>query len=79
MAWLCTMLWSHLGDTIYNTHASSRSGTVNQEHINTPDNKLHGANMGPTWVLSAPDGPHISPINLAIRDLSVFLGQHNVH
>ena len=22
------------------------------------DSKVHGANMGPTWVLSAPDGPH---------------------
>ena len=21
-------------------------------------NAVHGANMGPTWVLSAPDGPH---------------------
>ena len=28
----------------------------------------HGANMGPTWVLSAPDGPHVGPMNLAIRD-----------
>ena len=26
-----------------------------------PDNKVHGANMGPTWVLSAPDGPHVRP------------------
>ena len=24
--------------------------------------------MGPTWVLSAPDGPHVGPMNLAIRD-----------
>ena len=23
-----------------------------------PDSKVHGANMGPTWVLSDPDGPH---------------------
>ena len=23
--------------------------------------------MGPTWVLSAPDGPHDGPMNLAIR------------
>ena len=23
-----------------------------------PDNKVHGSNMGPTWVLSAPVGPH---------------------
>ena len=39
-----------------------------------PDSKVHGANMGPTWVLSAPYGPHVGPINLAIRDISrVFL------
>ena len=36
--------------------------------LNTPDSKVHGANMGPTWVLSAPDGPHVGPMNLAIRD-----------
>ena len=23
--------------------------------------------MGPTWGLSAPDGPHVGPMNLAIR------------
>ena len=34
-----------------------------------PDSKVHGANMGPTWVLSAPDGPHVDPMNLAIRDI----------
>ena len=32
-----------------------------------PDRKVHGANMGPTWVLSAPDGPHVGPMNLVIR------------
>ena len=33
-----------------------------------PDSKVHGVNMGPTWALSAPDGPHVGPMNLAIRD-----------
>ena len=32
-----------------------------------PDSKIHGADMGPTWVLPAPDGPHVDPTNLAIR------------
>ena len=32
-----------------------------------PDSKVHGANMVPTWVLSAPDGSHVGPMNLAIR------------
>ena len=32
-----------------------------------PGSKVHGANMGPSWVLAAPDGPHVGPMNLAIR------------
>ena len=35
-------------------------------HFN-PDSKDHGANMGPTCVLSAPGGPHVGPMNLATR------------
>ena len=30
------------------------------------DSKIYGANMGSTWVLEAPDGPHVGPMNLAI-------------
>ena len=33
-----------------------------------PDSKVHWAYMGPTWVLSSPGGPHVGPMNLAIRD-----------
>ena len=33
----------------------------------TPDSKVHGANTGPTWVLSSPGGHHVGPINHAIR------------
>ena len=36
--------------------------------LSIPDSKVHGANMGPTWVLSAPDGPHVGPMNLDNRD-----------
>ena len=32
----------------------------------SPDSKVPGANMGSTWVLSAPDGPHDGPMNLDI-------------
>ena len=40
-----------------------------QQPIETfPDSKVHGANMGPIWVLPAPDGPHVGLMNLAIRD-----------
>ena len=29
--------------------------------------------MGPTWVLSAPVGPHVGPMNLAIRGVNEWL------
>ena len=41
---------------------------VNQIYVYIPDNEVHGGNMGPTWDLSAPDGPHVGFMNLAIRD-----------
>ena len=33
-----------------------------------PHSKVYGTTMGPTWVLTTPDGPHIGPMNLAIRE-----------
>ena len=33
------------------------------------DSKVRVASMGPTWGLSAPGGPHVGPMNLAIRDI----------
>ena len=38
-----------------------------------PDSKVHEANMGPTWVLSAREGPQVGPMNLAIRVDAVLL------
>ena len=35
---------------------------------NIPDSKVHGANMGTTWVLSAPGGSHVGLMNPAIWD-----------
>ena len=40
---------------------------VTMASVAPPDSKVHGANMGPTWVLSAPDGPHVGPMNIATR------------
>ena len=46
---------------------NDKEGTeMSQQSV--PDCKVHVANMGPTWVLSAPDGPHVGPMNLTIRD-----------
>ena len=39
----------------------------NVKHRQYPDSMVHGANMGPTWVLSAPDRPNVGPMILAIR------------
>ena len=33
--------------------------------------------MGPTWVLSAPDGPHVGPRNIAISKV-VFQGMLSI-
>ena len=35
-----------------------------------PDSKVHVARMGHTRALSVPGGPHVGPMNLAIRDES---------
>ena len=32
----------------------------------SPDSKVHGAYMGPTWGWQDPGGPHVGPMNLAI-------------
>ena len=50
--------------------------------FNIPDSKVQGANMGPTWVLPASDGPHVGPMNLAIRDVTsgfVWASQNSVN
>ena len=33
---------------------------------------MAAVNMGSTWVLSAPDGPHVGPMNLAIRACALW-------
>ena len=47
--------------------------TLSRINISFPDSKVHGANMGPTWVLSAPDGPHFGPMRLATRVVIVVI------
>ena len=37
------------------------------------DSKVHGVNMGPTWVLSSQDGPHVGPMNLGMRDVILVI------
>ena len=41
-----------------------------------PDSKVHGAYMGPTWVLLDPCGSHVGPMNLAIRNIIFIVILH---
>ena len=80
--------WFKLGNSIsiigLNSHSQSPindyesplwSSIINlRSSMNCPDNKFHGATIRPTWALSAPDGPHVCPMNLAIR---VIMELHN--
>ena len=57
------------------------TGNTHQDRVDIlggiPDSKVHGANMRPTWVLLAPDGPHVVPMTLAFRDVvSDHMGLH---
>ena len=70
------MAWYHNDDTTVNPPIDIKPMWVQNQLFLLkilkiiPDSKVHGANMGPTWVLSAPDGLHVGPMNLAIRDLT---------
>ena len=62
--------WLWAGCPIHETeHPFNNETNVECMQISIPDSKVHGANMGPTWVMSAPGGPHVGPTNLAIRDV----------
>ena len=54
---LCTRITSHNPGSWFSWDTTAwRVENWLQAYI--PDNKVHGANMGPAWVLSATDGPH---------------------
>ena len=38
------------------------------KHKMIPDSKVHGANVGPTWVRQDPGVPQVGPMDFAIRD-----------
>ena len=50
--------WATSGCTVIRHNLYDKKGNS--------DSKIHGANMGPNWVLSAPDGSRVGPKNLAI-------------
>ena len=54
-------LWNLEKYSLFQGTYSSKYSRCGCIHI-FPDSKIYGANMGPTWVLSAPDGPHVGPM-----------------
>ena len=60
-------------DIWYSTNMSLLEGKA------YPNSKVHGANMRPTWVLSAPDGPHVGPMNFVIRDMHLDMSATMPH
>ena len=57
---------------IYSAFSALTHCGLGMPYGNIPDSQVHGANMGPNWVLSAPDGPHVDPMNLASGDILCF-------
>ena len=75
---------SHKGPVMWNEFglvAEATDWTMLKISISNiyPTNKVHGANMGPTWVLSAPDDPMLAPWTLLSgypRFVRVSRGRH---
>ena len=56
LVWEYCPLWSTNLKTVWHYSVSEWMKSV-------PDSQVHGAHMGPTWVLLTPDGPHVCPMN----------------
>ena len=52
---------------LLSTHRGNLDGTMSSCWL-IPDNKVHGANMGPIWGRQDPGGLHVGPMNFAIWD-----------
>ena len=53
-------------------HVLESEWNMDHSFKKVPDSKVHGSNMGPTWVMSAPDRPTVGPMNIAIRGASFY-------
>ena len=65
-----TPMWTTIILTSHGRQSFSNHGQLDRlsHSLFNPDSKVHGANMGLTWVLSDPAGSHVGPMNLAIRE-----------
>ena len=46
---------------------SNDLSVISDKSLHSTASKVHGAYMGPTWGRQDPGGPHVGPMNLAIR------------
>ena len=69
-AWSCRHTWQWY---VLHMHPTSQS-----QNTNPPDSKVHGAYMGPTWGRQDPSGPHVGPMNFAIRDNMMTSSNGNI-
>ena len=49
---------------VHNLYGKNATCSVICQLNDIPDNKVHGANMGPIWGRQDPGGPHVGPMNL---------------
>ena len=83
---ICTHIYSYyinICECIYSYDKPNNVGKPVTQYMCTCYNtsqiaKFMGANMGPTWVLSAPDGLHVGPMNLAIWGNKPLLLRNNI-
>ena len=64
---LCMTLYSHFIDLPTHNVLDLLQWSRSPLTLSTLIARFMGTNMGPTWVLSAPDWPHVDRMNLAIR------------
>ena len=67
MCWLLISKFILEVDTLCYCYVSPFERVYLTPLVGFPDSKVHEANMGPTWVLSAADGPQVGPMNRAIK------------
>ena len=65
---LLVAIWKKIHSFKNTTFVFSKFNEFGKYHGDAPESKIHGDNMGPTWVLLAPGGSHIGPMNLAMLD-----------
>ena len=59
-------LFSRTLASLFIVCACSKPRETFTRYYDTPDSKIHGANMGTIWGRQDPGGPHVCPMNFAI-------------